>query len=50
MKIYHLNRQAMKQDVEQYIRYYNQDRLHSANEDLAPIEFEVSPVKVSGFA
>lgn len=50
LKVYHLKRQMMKQDVEKYIRYYNHDRLHSANGDLAPIEFEVSQVKVSGFA
>ena len=50
LKVYHLSRQTMKQDVEHYIRYYNHDRLHSANEDLSPVEFEMSQLKVSGFA
>lgn len=54
LKVYHLTRQGMKQDVEQYIRYYNHERLHSANGDLAPVEFEMkrsenSQIKVSGF-
>ena len=35
-------------DVEQYIRYYNRERLHSANGDLSPIEFELSQINVSG--
>lgn len=50
LKVYHLTRQTMKQDVEEYIRYYNRDRLHTANGDLSPIEFEVSQIKVSGWA
>lgn len=49
LKVYHLTRQTMKQDVEEYIRYYNRDRLHTANDDLSPIEFEVSQIKVSGW-
>ncbi|WP_299141899.1 IS3 family transposase, partial [uncultured Vibrio sp.] len=32
----------MKQDVTNYVRYYNLDRLHSANQDLSAIEFENS--------
>ena len=47
LKIYHLTRQGMKQDVEAYIRYYNQDRLHTANDDLSPVEYELSQIKVS---
>lgn len=50
LKAYHLTRQGMKQDVEHYIRHYNQQRLHSANGDLSPVEFELSQMKVSGFA
>ena len=50
LKVYHLSRQTMTQDVEHYIRYYNHDRLHSANEDLSPVEFEMSQLNVSGFA
>jgi len=49
LKIYHLTREAMKQDVQHYIRYYNQTRLHTANGDLSPIDFELSLLKVSGF-
>ncbi len=48
--IYHLTRESMKQDVQHYIRYYNQTRLHSANGDLSPIDFELSLSKVSGWA
>ena len=40
----------MKLDVEHYICYYNQDRLHTANDDLSPVEFEKSQIKVSGEA
>jgi putative transposase len=40
-------REHMKQDVTDYMRYYNLDRLHSANQDLSPIEFENSLKKVS---
>jgi putative transposase len=50
LKVYHLTCQAMKQDVEKYICYHNHDRLHTANCDLAPVEFEMSQIKVSGFA
>ena len=49
LKIYHLTRKAMKQDVQHYIRYYNQTRLHSANGDLSPIDFERSLSNVSGW-
>jgi len=48
LMVYHLTRQGMKQDVEQYSRYYNHERLHSANGDVSPVEFEMSKVKMSG--
>jgi putative transposase len=38
--VIHSTREAMKTDVEAYIKYYNQDRLHTANGDLSPIRFE----------
>ncbi len=38
--VIHLTRDAMKKDVEAYLKYYNQDRLHTANSDLSPIRFE----------
>lgn len=49
LKIYHLTCESMKQDVQHYIRYYNQTRLHSANGDLSPIDFELSLSNVSGW-
>ncbi len=30
----------MKEDVETYMRYYNQIRLHTSNGDCSPVEFE----------
>jgi putative transposase len=38
----------MKLDVAQYIRYYNNDRLHTANGVLSPVKYELSQLKVSG--
>ena len=48
LKIAQPTREHMKQDVAAYIRYYNQDILHSYNGDLSPIGFENSQIKVSG--
>lgn len=42
LNIYHLTRQDMTEDVEAYIRYYNQIRLHTSNGDCSPIEFELA--------
>ena len=33
-------REGMKQDVGQYMRYYNTERLHSANDSLSPMKYE----------
>jgi putative transposase len=38
----------MKNDVAAYIKYYNLDRLHTANGSVSPINFENSQKKVSG--
>ena len=38
---------SLKEDVEAYIRYYNQIRLHTSNGDCSPIEFEQSTINVS---
>ena len=38
----------MKQDVADYIRYYNNHRLHTANNNLSPINYKLSEIKVSG--
>ena len=42
-------REHMKKDVAAYMRYYNQDRLHSTNGDMSPINFENSQLNVSSF-
>ncbi len=47
LNVIHLTRDTMKEDVEAYIRYYNHDRLHTANGNLSPINFEKSQLKVS---
>lgn len=46
-KVAQPTREFMKQDVTAYMKYYNLERLHSANDDLSPVEFENSQVKVS---
>lgn len=40
LKIPQPTREHMRQDVAKYIKYYNLDRLHSANDDMSPIHFE----------
>lgn len=40
LKIPQPTREHMKQDVAKYMKYYNLDRLHSANDDLSPIDAE----------
>ena len=47
LKVHQPTRQHMKNDVAAYMRYYNIDRLHSANDDLSPMKFELSELKVS---
>ena len=41
-KVYHATRAEMNSDVAEFMKYYNQDRLHSANDNLSPIDFENS--------
>ena len=48
LNVFHLRHETMRRDVEIYIKYYNQDRLHTANGDCSPIDFELSQVNVSG--
>jgi putative transposase len=48
LKIHQPTRSHMKKDVASYMRYYNVDRLHSANDDLSPVKFELSELIVSG--
>lgn len=40
LKVAQPTRDGMKRDVTDYMRYYNSERLHSANGDLTPIKFE----------
>lgn len=49
LKVHQPTRKFMKQDIAAYMRYYNADRLHTANGDLSPINYErSSPKLVSG--
>ena len=48
-KISQPTREHMKQDVAAYMRYYNLERLHTANGDQSPINYENSLKKVSGW-
>lgn len=50
LKVHQPTREHMKQDVTAYIKYYNLNRLHTANRDMSPIDFENSQIKVSGLA
>ncbi len=49
-KVAQPTRDHMKADVAAYVKYYNLDRLHTANGDVSPINFENAQKKVSGFA
>ena len=49
LKVVHLTRESMKLDVEEYIRYYNHERLHTTLGDLTPISYEKLQSKVSGW-
>ena len=49
LKAVHLTRESMKLDVEEYIRYYNHERLHTTLGDLTPISYEKLQSKVSGW-
>ena len=48
-KVHQPTRAHMRQDVMEYMKYYNVERLHSANGDLSPIMYENSLKKVSGW-
>ena len=50
LNIVHLTRESMKQDVEEYIRYYNHERLHTTLGDLTPINYEKLQSQVSDCA
>ncbi|WP_323159237.1 integrase core domain-containing protein, partial [Pseudomonas marginalis] len=45
LKIPQPTRKQMKEDVIAYMRYYNLERLHTANGDLPPIEYEQNSLR-----
>lgn len=47
LKVPQPTRRHMKKDVAEYMRYYNLERLHTANDDLSPVEYENSLRKES---
>ena len=49
-KVHQRTRDQMRKDVAAYMRYYNLTRLHTANNDMSPINYENSLRKVSGCA
>ena len=50
LKIPQPTRKNMQQDVAEYMKYYNLERLHTANGDQSPISYENSLRKVSGWS
>ncbi len=48
-KVAQPTREYMKKDVAAYMRYYNLERLHTANGDQSPINYENSLKKVSSW-
>ena len=49
-KVYQPTREFMKQEVASYMKYYNLVRLHTANGNMSPTNFENSQINVSGFS
>lgn len=49
-KVHQPTRKHMKHDVAAYMRYYNLERLHTANGDMSPVDYENCKVKVSEYA
>jgi hypothetical protein len=49
-KVHQPTREHMKEDVSAYMRYYNLERLHSANNDISPVNCEISLRKESGWS
>ena len=47
LKIHQPTREHMKKDVTAYMKYYNTQRLHTANGDLSPMQYENSLTNVS---
>jgi len=49
-KVHQPTREHMKEDISAYMSYYNLERLHSANNDISPVNYENSLKKVSGWS
>ncbi|TDF34380.1 IS3 family transposase, partial [Alteromonadaceae bacterium M269] len=47
LKVPQPTREHMRSDVATYMRYYNLDRLHTANNDMSPVDYEKSFREVS---
>lgn len=45
LKVPQPTREHMRNDVTAYMRYYNLERLHTANGDLTPVEYEQSSLR-----
>ena len=45
LKVPQPTREHMNNDVTAYMRYYNLERLHTANGDLTPIEYEQNSLR-----
>ncbi|MDD2224316.1 MAG: DDE-type integrase/transposase/recombinase [Gammaproteobacteria bacterium] len=50
LKVHHKTREEMANDVAASMRNYNLERLHTANGDMSPVEYEKCKNKVSTFA
>nr|WP_157035333.1 IS3 family transposase [Psychromonas ingrahamii] len=49
LNVVHLTRERMKMDVEEYIRYYNHEQLHTILRNLTAINYENLQSQVSGW-
>lgn len=47
LKVHQPTHDHTKKDVADYIRYYNNHRLHTSNNDMSPTNYELSEIKVS---
>ncbi|GHO23784.1 IS602 transposase [Escherichia coli] len=47
LKVHHATYEEMVADVTAYMKYYNVKRLHTANGDVSPVEYENYQLKVS---
>lgn len=45
LKVPQPTREYMRNDIAAYMRYYNLERLHTANGDLSPVEYEQSSLR-----